>query len=61
VYEAVKGIEVQLEFKGSIKDLADETAIARAATPPDKYYEWMGHCYQLMTLDGTYYTLYGEP
>lgn len=54
-YEEVKGVKVQLEFKGSVQDLARVTADARDKTPGDKYYEWMGYCYQLMTLDGTYY------
>jgi hypothetical protein len=54
-YELAKGVRPQLNFKGSIAELEDVTAKAKRESSMNKYYEWMGLPYQLLTLNGTYY------
>lgn len=55
VYEDVRGVQVELEFAGSIEDLKSVADKAKENQGLQNFWGWMGYYYQYYQLNGTFH------
>ncbi|KAJ4982572.1 hypothetical protein SVAN01_11937 [Stagonosporopsis vannaccii] len=54
IYKDVRGIDVTLNYRGTLSDLRELAHSLREKSPYNDYYSFIGLFYQLFQLDGTY-------